>query len=52
MQSANQETQFVVCIKNQDYTASLETRKIYQVVTDTNAEKHQVKIIYILVIIL
>lgn len=41
MRSANEETQFVVCIKNQDYTASLEIRKIYQVVTDINAEKHQ-----------
>ena len=41
MRSVNPETQFVVCIKNQDYTASLETRKIYQVVTDINAEKYQ-----------
>lgn len=41
MQLINLVNQFVVCIKNQDYTASLETRKIYQVVTDTNAVKHQ-----------
>ena len=41
MKSANSETQFVVCINNQDYTASLEIRKIYQVITDENAVKHQ-----------
>ncbi|MEO1427642.1 MAG: hypothetical protein AAFV71_00985 [Cyanobacteria bacterium J06633_8] len=41
MPSVNPETQFVVCIKNQDYTASLEIRKIYQVVNDSNAEQNQ-----------
>ena len=41
MQSANRETQFVVCINNKDYTASLEKRKIYQTIIDTNAAKHQ-----------
>jgi hypothetical protein len=41
MQSANTENQFVVCISNQDYTASLEVRKIYQVIPDANAAKHQ-----------
>lgn len=41
MKLANPETQFVVCINNKDYTASLETRKIYQFITDSNAEKHQ-----------
>jgi hypothetical protein len=33
-------TRFVVCIKNQAYAASLELRKIYQVVEDTRAEEH------------
>ncbi len=33
-------TQFVVCIHNQDYTASLELRKIYAVVPDSGAEAH------------
>ena len=41
MQSSNQATQFVVCISNKDYPASLETRKIYQVIPDANAAKHQ-----------
>ncbi len=31
--------QFVICIKNDDYTASLEMRKLYQVVSDPDAEK-------------
>ena len=34
-------TQFVVCIKNEGYTVSLELRKIYQVVPDARAAKHQ-----------
>ncbi len=29
---------FVVCIKNEDYPASLEINKIYQVVTDSEIE--------------
>ncbi len=41
MQSSNKETKFVVCIQNKDYPASLETRKIYQVIPDANAAKHQ-----------
>ncbi|MEZ2246832.1 hypothetical protein [Microcoleus sp.] len=32
---------FVVCINNQDYSASLEVRKIYQVLPDTQANTHQ-----------
>jgi hypothetical protein len=31
--------QFVICIKNDDYAASLETRKLYQVIPDADAEK-------------
>lgn len=41
MPSTNFKTQFVVCISNKDYEASLEVRKIYQVVSDTNAATHQ-----------
>jgi len=31
---------FVVCVKNKDYPASLELRKLYQVVADPAAAKH------------
>lgn len=37
----NLETQFVVCINNQDYQASLEVRKIYQIIPDNRAAEHQ-----------
>ena len=38
--------QFVVCINNSDYAASLELRKIYEVVPDANASKlDQIRII-------
>ena len=30
---------FVICLKNEDYQASLELRKIYEVLPDTDAEK-------------
>lgn len=40
------EPQFVVCVKNKDYQASLELRKLYQVVGDDAAAKHhQVRVI-------
>jgi hypothetical protein len=40
------EMQFVVCVKNKDYAASLELRKLYQVVADATAVKlHQIRII-------
>lgn len=32
---------FVVCINNTDYSASLEVRKIYQVLPDPKANSHQ-----------
>jgi hypothetical protein len=32
--------QFVICIRNDDYPPSLEKRKIYVQVPDTEAEKH------------
>lgn len=33
--------QFVVCLKNEGYEASLERRKIYQTLPDSEAAKHQ-----------
>ena len=40
------EPKFVVCIKNKHYPASLELRKLYQVVADRIAAKlHQIRII-------
>jgi hypothetical protein len=33
------EPQFVVCIRNEDYPASLELRKLYQVISDEQANK-------------
>lgn len=32
--------EFVICINNQDYSASLEVRKIYQVLPDMKANAH------------
>jgi hypothetical protein len=34
------ETQFVVCVKNVGYPASLELRKIYRVIPDAHAAEH------------
>jgi hypothetical protein len=34
-------TSFAVCVKNKDYAASLELRKIYKVIPDDLAAKHQ-----------
>lgn len=40
------ETEFVICIKNQGYEASLEVRKLYRVVPDAQAaEHHMVRIV-------
>lgn len=40
------DTLFVVCIRNDDYPASLEKRKIYEILPDNEAEKHhQVRVI-------
>ncbi len=40
------EPKFVVCVKNKDYAASLELRKLYQVVSDETASKlHQIRVI-------
>ena len=32
---------FAVCIRNEGYEVALELRKIYQVIPDTSAERHQ-----------
>jgi len=34
-------TQFVVCLRNSGYEASLEPRKIYQALSDKEAENHK-----------
>ena len=40
------EPQFVICVRNRGYTASLELRKLYQVVADDAAAKlHQIRVI-------
>jgi hypothetical protein len=37
---------FLICVNNVGYEASLETRKIYEVISDTEAQKHnQVRIV-------
>ncbi len=37
---------FVICINNDDYPASLEKRKLYQIIPDAEAERHgQLRII-------
>jgi len=36
----NQQSSFVVCVDNTEYPASLERRKIYQVLPDEQAEQH------------
>ena len=41
MKQQDSGTQFVICMKNDEYAASLEVRKIYQVIPDTQAVKHQ-----------
>ncbi len=40
------EPKFVVCVKNRDYAAALELRKLYQVVSDVAAAKlRQIRVI-------
>jgi len=40
MKAINPTGKFAVCIKNEDYPASLELRKIYRVLPDVRAAKH------------
>ena len=38
--------QFMICVNNYGYEASLETRKLYEVLTDKIAERHhQIRVI-------
>jgi hypothetical protein len=41
MEKTDSEIQFAICIKNDDYPASLEIRKLYRIVPDAQADKHQ-----------
>jgi hypothetical protein len=34
------EPQFVICVRNKEYGASLELRKLYQLIPDEQAAKH------------
>jgi hypothetical protein len=40
MNEKDSEPQFVICVKNKGYRASLELRKLYQVVPDPAADAH------------
>ena len=37
---SDKERQFAVCIRNEGYEASLELRKIYEILQDAKADKH------------
>ncbi len=38
--------EFAICIDNHDYEVSLEIRKLYEVIADPDAEKHnQIRVI-------
>ncbi|HRI89364.1 MAG TPA: hypothetical protein PK869_13915 [Candidatus Hydrogenedentes bacterium] len=40
------EHNFVICVRNDDYPASLEKRKLYEALPDADAEKHnQIRVI-------
>ena len=42
--------EFAICINNRGYEVSLETRKLYEIVVDTDAEKyHQIRVMMSLV---
>jgi len=41
MKQQSRGTQFVVCVKNEGYPASLELCKIYRVIPDVRAVEHQ-----------
>ncbi len=40
MERNKPKAQFAVCVKNDDYSASLEVRKIYRVLPEEKAEAH------------
>ncbi|MEQ1635796.1 MAG: hypothetical protein ABL903_03830 [Methylococcales bacterium] len=38
--------EFAICVDNRDYEVSLEMRKLYEIIADTDAEKHgQIRVI-------
>jgi len=41
MKRHNSEAQFVICVKNDSYAASLEVRKVYRVIRDARATERQ-----------
>jgi hypothetical protein len=41
MKQDNSKTRFAVCVNNEGYAASLELRKIYQVLMDDQAAEHR-----------
>lgn len=46
MSNSNISKQFAICIKNDNYPASLETRKIYEILPDEKASQHhQIRVI-------
>ena len=43
MKKNSKEKRFVICIRNEGYEASLELRKLYQVVPDAPAERRHLR---------
>ena len=41
MRKNSKEKKFVICVYNQGYEASLELRKVYQILPDASSEKHR-----------
>ena len=40
-EAKHSDARFVLCVRNEDYPASLELRKVYQVLADQQAAKHR-----------
>ena len=40
MSTENEQAQFAVCVSNEGYPAALESRKIYRIIPDEKAAKH------------
>lgn len=45
MKGQASDTQFATCIRNDDYGASLETRKVYQLIPDSAAEHNLLRVV-------
>jgi len=41
MEPQEREKRFVICVRNDDYPASLEVRKVYEAVPDPGSEAHR-----------